>query len=144
MFSIISFFLGLDSSLDIIFVVDGSAGVSEKLFSAMKQYVYQQVTTYNLSKDKIRVAFSTLGNSRQYSGLANGINNRQVFNILQALQRSGGPRKIDVELANIDSELSSGEFRSTVGKLVVLILAGRNFGGSTLLERPASALRGMR
>lgn len=134
---------GITNSLDVVYIIDGSSSVPRKVFDEMRKYVKNAIKLYKMSPVKTRFSIATFGKDRQHLPLSEGSTEESVRNAIDNIQKSGGDRRIDLELRKIAEDVKLAKFRKDAGKLVVLVLYGRNdINGAIDVDAASKLLRG--
>lgn len=125
---------------DILYILDGSQGVSEKEFNDVKFFIMRQLALYEVVPRKTRVGFVVIGNDKQYLAPTGDLN--VVKATLRGLKMGGGTRRVDQTLYFMQEKL--GDFRQINNKIAVMFLHGSNSReGKANLFNAAKVLFGM-
>ena len=109
-----------DEKYDIIYVLDGSQGVSAKAFNDVKQFITQQLKLYKISSSETRVGFVVIGDNKQYTAPTGDLGT--IKRAMEELRRTDSVRRVDETLYFLQQKM--GDFRRINNKIVVLFVHG--------------------
>lgn len=125
---------------DILFMLDGSEGVSDQAFKDLKKFVSNQHKLYNISSDTNRIGMMVIGDNKQFTGFLDNLVDIQYR--MTRLEKAGGLRRVEDTMNEVLKYWLS-YFRDDKDHVIVLFLHGRNArDGVDKLSTAAKKLRG--
>ena len=140
------FISGISATLDVVYAVDTSSDVSEKILKRMKSFIANSLSVYSISSSQTtRVGILQYGNGAMVQlFLKDGFQKLSITNSINELKLTGGPRQMQEAIRKVSSDMftASAGSRSDSEKVLVLITTGRNYPlGKSDLPKAANKLR---
>ena len=131
--------------VDVFYLLDTSKGVTKSQLGKMKDVVTQQANAYSISSDGVRMSVLTYDKeARSLLPVGRGTSVGSLKNALDAAALTDSPRQVENALQFVRRIITykSDGARNDAGKVVVLMVAGRNArSGLPYVKSEASALK---
>ena len=139
------YFLGVTKPVDLFFLIDNSKYVSVNALQNMKDFVTEQGNVYKLSRDGVRISVMSYSDTLKiYLAVGKGTNMDLVKAAVGKVTESSKARHAEKALQSMKEIIQNGRdgIRQKAGKVVVLLIAGRNErSGFNELRKEAEDLR---
>jgi len=118
-------FLGVDSVLDLVVLMDSSDDIEPETWLQMKRYVLEATKEYNLSPSSVRVALVNAGEDAQLVlPLDKGISKVNILKKVSDMKRINGEFDVDSAFNLINSHLDENKNRKAA-KVVMNLINGK-------------------
>ena len=138
------FLVALTAQLDLFYLVDTSENVSTDTLQKMKDFIADQAKLYKMSGG-VRISVTSYDNiSRTYLPVEQHTSIEAVQRALEKVTKTSNPRRVENALNSVKEVILNGRqgVRKEAGKVVVLLIAGRNErSGFNELRKEAENLR---
>eukprot|EP00112_Aurelia_sp_Birch-Aquarium-sp1_P005724 Seg1649.2 transcript_id=Seg1649.2/GoldUCD/mRNA.D3Y31 product="Collagen alpha-4 chain" protein_id=Seg1649.2/GoldUCD/D3Y31 len=136
---------GITRPVDVFYLIDSSKYVSSDTLKEMKDFVIEQGNVYNVSRDGVRISVMSYSDTlKTYLAVGQGVNMDLVKGAVGKVTESSKPRNVEKALKSMKDVIQNGRdgVRKEAGKVVVLLIAGRNErSGFNELRKEAGDLR---
>ena len=115
--------------MDLFYLIDNSKYVSSDVFKNMKDFVIEQEKVYNVSRDGVRISVMSYSDTlKTHLAVGQGTNMNLVRGAVGKVTESSKPRHVEKALQSVKEIIQNGRdgIRQKAGKVVVLLIAGRN------------------
>ena len=131
--------------MDIFYLIDHSQYVSSDTLRQMKTFVIEQGKLYNVSEEGVRISVMSYSDTlKTYLAVGQGVNMDSVRGAVAKITGSSKPRNAEKALQSMKEIIQNSRdgIRQKAGKVVVLLIAGRNErSGFNELRKEAEDLR---
>ena len=131
--------------MDIFYLIDHSQYVSSDTLRQMKTFVIEQGKLYNVSGEGVRISVMSYSDTlKTYLAVGQGVNMDSVRGAVAKITGSSKPRNAEKALQSMKEIIQNSRdgIRQKAGKVVVLLIAGRNErSGFNELRKEAEDLR---